>query len=78
MTGTLAGQIVMEGFMKWEISPILRRVVTRLLAIIPAIIATTTGGDDSVNDLLILSQISLSFALPFVVFPLCHISSSAR
>ena len=76
LTGTLTGQIVMEGFMTWKISPFVRRTVTRLLAIVPAIIATTTGGEEAVNQLLILSQVSLSFALPFAVFPLIHITSS--
>ena len=76
LTGTLTGQIVMEGFMTWKVSPLLRRFVTRIIAIVPAIIATTTGGEHAINDLLILSQILLCFALPFAVFPLCHITSS--
>ena len=76
VTGTLTGQIVMEGFMHWKIAPFLRRTVTRLIAIVPAICVTLTAGETGINDLLILSQIILSFALPFVVFPLVHISSS--
>ena len=75
-TGTLTGQIVMEGFMTWKVSPLLRRIITRLIAIIPAIVATTTGGDQEVNNLLLISQVTLSFALPFAIFPLCHITCS--
>lgn len=76
LTGTLTGQIVMEGFMTWKLSPTLRRVVTRLLAIVPSVICVAIGGDSSANYLLILSQVVLSFALPFAVIPLVHISSS--
>lgn len=76
LTGTLSGQIVMEGFMTWKISPTLRRVATRLLAIVPSVICVAIGGDSSANYLLILSQVVLSFALPFAMIPLVHISSS--
>lgn len=76
LTGTLTGQIVMEGFMTWKIPPTIRRIATRLLAIVPAVIVCGVGGDDSANFLLILSQVILSFALPFAVIPLVHISSS--
>jgi manganese transport protein len=76
LTGTLSGQIVMEGFMTWRVSPTLRRLVTRLLAIVPAVIATAVGGDGASNDLLILSQVVLSYALPFAVFPLVQMTSS--
>lgn len=78
LTGTLAGQIVMEGFMTMKITPALRRVLTRLLAIVPSIIAVAVGGNSSANYLLILSQVILSFALPFAVVPLVHISSCKR
>ena len=76
LTGTLTGQIVMEGFTTFRVSPMTRRTVTRLLAIVPAVLAIAIGGDGSANYLLIVSQVSLSFALPFAIFPLVHISSS--
>lgn len=76
LTGTLTGQIIMEGFMSWKISPTFRRIITRLLAIIPSVIAIIIGGDSSANNLLIFSQVVLSFALPFAVIPLVHITSS--
>ena len=75
LTGTLAGQIVMEGFMKFKIRPVFRRIITRLLAIVPAVIVVAIGGDSSANDLLIISQVVLSVALPFAIFPLVHITS---
>ena len=75
LTGTLAGQIVMEGFMKFKIRPVFRRIITRLLAILPAVIVIAIGGDSSANDLLIISQVVLSVALPFAIFPLVHITS---
>ncbi len=78
LTGTLSGQIVMEGFMTMKLSPTLRRVATRLLAIVPSIVAVAVGGEGSANYLLILSQVILSFALPFAVIPLVHISSSPQ
>lgn len=59
LTGTLTGQIVMEGFMTWSVTPWIRRLVTRLLAIVPAVIATAIGGDNAANDLLLLSQVCL-------------------
>lgn len=78
ITGTLTGQIVMEGFLTMQIPPVYRRIVTRLVAIIPAVIVTAIGGEKSVNRLLIISQVTLSFALPFAVFPLVHISSDPK
>ena len=77
LTGTLAGQVVMEGFLKWKIRPVYRRLATRGLAIIPAVIVISIGGDKSANDLLIISQVVLSVALPFAIFPLVHITSSS-
>ncbi len=77
LTGTLSGQIVMEGFMTMKVPPALRRIATRLLAIVPSVIAVAVGGDSSANYLLILSQVVLSFALPFAVIPLVHITSSS-
>lgn len=76
LTGTLTGQIVMEGFMTWKINPLLRRLATRLLAILPSIVIVIVGGEKSVNQLLILSQVLLGLALPFAMIPLIHISNS--
>jgi len=70
LTGTLAGQIVMEGFLHWRLKPWLRRLITRSLAIIPAAIVIGLMGEGRVTALLILSQVILSFQLPFAVVPL--------
>ena len=70
LTGTLAGQIVMEGFINLRIRPWLRRLVTRLIAIIPAVIVIAMYGDAGTTPLIILSQVVLSLQLPFAVFPL--------
>jgi manganese transport protein len=76
VTGTLAGQIVMEGFMHWRIRPWVRRMITRLAAIIPAILVIAIKGEDSVNDLLTLSQVVLGIQLPLAMIPLLHFTSS--
>jgi len=78
ITGTLAGQVVMEGFMRWRIQPWLRRLITRALAIIPTILIIGARGDASVNDLLTLSQVVLALQLPFAMFPLLHFTSSRQ
>jgi manganese transport protein len=78
ITGTLAGQVVMEGFMHWRLKPWLRRLITRTLAIIPAVLVIGIRGDSSVNDLLTLSQVVLALQLPFAMFPLLHFTSSRR
>ena len=78
ITGTLAGQVVMEGFMHWRISPWLRRLITRSLAILPAVFIIGLRGDSSVNDLLTLSQVVLALQLPFAMFPLLHFTSSRK
>jgi len=78
ITGTLAGQVVMEGFMHWRIQPWLRRLITRALAIIPAVVIIGLRGDASVNDLLTLSQVVLALQLPFAMFPLLHFTSSSQ
>lgn len=75
VTGTLAGQIVMEGFMDFKIRPVLRRLVTRLLAIVPAVIVISLRGDDGSYELLIFSQVILSIQLPFAVIPLIRFTS---
>jgi manganese transport protein len=78
ITGTLAGQVVMEGFMHWRINPWLRRLLTRVLAILPAILIIGVRGNSSVNDLLTLSQVILALQLPFAMFPLLHLTSSRK
>jgi manganese transport protein len=78
ITGTLAGQVVMEGFMHWKVSPWLRRLITRALAILPAVLVIGVRGDSSVNDLLMLSQVVLALQLPFAMFPLLHFASSRK
>ena len=78
ITGTLAGQVVMEGFMHWRLKPWVRRVITRTLAIAPAILVIGIRGDQSINDLLTLSQVALALQLPFAMFPLLHFTSSKK
>jgi manganese transport protein len=78
ITGTLAGQVVMEGFMRWRMRPWVRRLITRSLAIIPAVLIIGVRGDGSVNDLLTLSQVVLALQLPLAMFPLLHFTSSGR
>ena len=78
ITGTLAGQVVMEGFMHWRISPWLRRLITRTLAILPAVFIIGLRGDSSVTDLLVFSQVVLALQLPFAMFPLLHFTSSRK
>jgi len=75
LTGTLAGQIVMEGFINLRLRPWMRRLVTRLIAIIPAVIVVYIYGDSGAGPLLILSQVILSLQLPFAVFPLVMFTS---
>jgi manganese transport protein len=78
ITGTLAGQVVMEGFMHWRIKPWVRRLITRTLAILPAVFIIGLRGDTSVTDLLTLSQVVLALQLPFAMFPLLHFTSSRK
>ncbi len=78
VTGTLAGQIVMEGYLKLRINPLLRRIITRMLAIIPALLVVIIAGEDKVNDLLVLSQVILSLQLSFAVIPLIHFVSDKK
>lgn len=75
LTGTLAGQIVMEGFLHFKIRPFLRRFFTRLLAVGPAVLAIALLGDQASYKLLIFSQVLLSIQLPFAVIPLIHFTS---
>jgi manganese transport protein len=78
ITGTLAGQVVMEGFMHWRIKPWVRRLITRSLAILPAVFIIGLRGDSSVTDLLTLSQVVLALQLPFAMFPLLQFTSSRQ
>ena len=76
ITGTLAGQVVMEGFMHWRLQPWVRRLITRTLAVLPAIFIIGLRGDSSVTDLLNLSQVVLALQLPLAMFPLLHLAGS--
>jgi manganese transport protein len=75
LTGTLAGQIVMEGFLNIRLRPWLRRLITRLIAIVPAVICTAAYGESGTAQLLILSQVILSLQLSFAVVPLILFTS---
>jgi manganese transport protein len=72
ITGTLAGQIIMEGYLNLRIRPWLRRVITRLLAVLPAIAVIAYYGENSTGAMLVLSQVVLSLQLPFAIIPLIH------
>jgi len=78
LTGTLAGQIVMEGFLDLRIAPWLRRLITRMMAILPAVITVALYGQHGIAQLLILSQVFLSLQLSFAVFPLVQFTSDRR
>lgn len=78
VTGTLAGQIIMEGHLNLRIQPWLRRLITRLLAIIPAFFTILYFGNDALSGLLILSQVVLSLQLGFAVIPLIHFTSDKK
>ena len=75
LTGTLAGQIVMEGYLQLRINPWLRRLLTRLIAIVPAVLVILIYGEEKVDDLLVFSQVILSLQLGFAVIPLIHFVS---
>jgi manganese transport protein len=75
LTGTLAGQIVMEGFVKIRLRPYLRRLITRSIALLPAVVVIAISGDEGTYKLLILSQVILSLQLPFAIIPLVHFTS---
>jgi manganese transport protein len=78
ITGTLAGQIVMEGYLRLRINPILRRLITRMVAIIPAVIVILINGEENIDYLLVLSQVILSLQLGFAVIPLIHFVSDKK
>jgi len=75
-TGTLAGQVVMEGFLHVRLPPFARRLVTRCVAILPAAAAVVLAGDAGLNRLLVLSQVTLSFQLPFAILPLVYFATA--
>jgi manganese transport protein len=78
LTGTMAGQIVMEGFLRFRMQPWLRRAVTRSLAILPAALTIYWAGDAATYHLIILSQVILTLQLPFAVIPLVHFTSDRK
>ncbi|MGB8195079.1 MAG: Nramp family divalent metal transporter [Chitinophagaceae bacterium] len=78
ITGTLAGQIVMEGYLRLRINPWIRRLLTRLLAIVPAVLVIYLFGDNEVDSLLVLSQVILSMQLGFAIIPLIHFVSDKK
>lgn len=75
VTGTLAGQIVMEGYLRLRINPLMRRLLTRLLAIVPAVLVLAIMGEEEVDSMLVFSQVLLSMQLAFAVIPLIHFCS---
>lgn len=78
ITGTLAGQVVMEGFMQFKVSPWLRRLITRLIAIVPTVVVVALSGEQGTEKLLILSQVVLSLQLSFAVVPLVLFTGSRK
>lgn len=78
VTGTLAGQVIMEGFMHWRVRPWVRRLITRMVAILPAVIMIWWKGEESTNSLLVLSQVVLGMQLPLAMIPLMHLTSLRR
>ena len=78
LTGTLAGQIVMEGYLHLRLAPWLRRLITRLIALIPAVVVISLTGEQATQRLLILSQVILSLQLSFAVIPLIHFTSNRK
>ena len=75
LTGTLAGQIVMEGFVQLKLRPFMRRLITRVIALVPAVVIISISGDHGTYKLLILSQVILSLQLPFAIVPLVNFTS---
>jgi len=78
LTGTMAGQIVMEGFLDLRVRPWARRIITRLMAVTPAALTIWLAGERATGQMLILSQVVLSMQLPFAVIPLIHFTSDSR
>lgn len=75
ITGTLSGQVVMEGFLNIRLQPWLRRMITRSFALLPAVVVIAIAGNQGTYELLILSQVILSLQLPFAIIPLIHFTS---
>ncbi|KAG5636502.1 hypothetical protein H0H81_007812, partial [Sphagnurus paluster] len=73
---TVAGQAVSEGFLHWRVSPAMRRIVTRLIAMIPAMVVAIAVGRSGIDSLLVVSQVVLSIVLPFITVPLVYLTSS--
>ncbi len=78
LTGTLAGQIIMEGFLNLRLAPWLRRLITRMIALVPAVVVISLVGENATQGLLVLSQVILSLQLSFAVIPLIHFTSNAQ
>jgi manganese transport protein len=78
LTGTMAGQVVMEGFLNFRMQPWLRRVITRFVALIPAVLTVWKSGETGTYQLIILSQVILSLQLPFAIVPLIHFTSDRK
>ncbi|KAI0757298.1 natural resistance-associated macrophage protein-domain-containing protein [Daedaleopsis nitida] len=76
ITATLAGQIVSEGFIEWRVSPFLRRIITRLIGLIPSVVVAIAVGQPGIDTLLVASQVALAIVLPFVAAPLIWLTSS--
>ena len=75
ITATMAGSVVMEGFLDLRLRPWVRRIITRSLAIVPAMVVSMAAGQQGLDGLLVLSQVILSFQLPFSIFPLVFFTS---
>lgn len=78
LVATVAGQSISEGFLNWKVSPIVRRLLTRLLGLIPSMTVAIIVGPNGIDSLLVASQVILSIILPFVIFPLVYLTSSSR
>ncbi|KZP00915.1 natural resistance-associated macrophage protein [Calocera viscosa TUFC12733] len=78
VTATMAGQVVSEGFLEWRISPFLRRLITRLIGLVPSTIVAVSAGRAGIDTLLVASQVALSICLPGVIFPLLWITSGRK
>lgn len=78
ITVTLAGQIISEGFIQWRLTPFMRRVLTRSLAVIPSMVVACVSGRQGLDTMLVASQVALSMALPFVSFPLLVVTCSPK
>ncbi|KAJ4482297.1 natural resistance-associated macrophage protein-domain-containing protein [Lentinula aciculospora] len=78
LIATIAGQAVAEGFLRWRVSPIIRRLFTRIIAIIPSMVVAIAFGRPGINALLVISQVILSIVLPFITLPLVYLTSSQK